>query len=113
MATFPSYAELAAAPLQTDGGVAALSADFTASAAADFAFLHVVTDIALTAVGVQGHFGALEHQQQLGFVLMQAFEQLIEGLVACFLGEQRIKALRQGTLGVWVLDGELTLQCDL
>src|ERR1017187_1774197 len=92
--------DLAAGLLQTDEGVAALSAEFTAGAAADLTFFHVVTDISLASVGVQGDFGALEHQQQLGFVLMQAPQQLIERLVACFLAEQDIKALRQGALGL-------------
>jgi hypothetical protein len=45
--------EFAAGLLQTDEGVAALSADFAAGAAADFAFFHVVTDIALAAVAAR------------------------------------------------------------
>jgi hypothetical protein len=80
-----------------------LSADFTAGAAADFTLFHVFTDIALAAVGVQGDFGALEHQQQLGIVLIQALEQLIERLAASFLAKHSIEALRQGTLGFFVI----------
>ena len=43
--------------LQADEGVPALPAEVAAGSAADFAFFHVVTDIALAVVEVQGISG--------------------------------------------------------
>jgi hypothetical protein len=69
---------LLASLLQRQEGIAASSAILTAGAAADLAEGHRVADILLRTVGVERRLGALEGDQQFGFALLEAGEQLIE-----------------------------------
>ena len=53
---------------------------------------HVIANIALTAIRVQWDLRALQYQEQLGLIQVNAPEQTVEGRVAGLLGEDRVKS---------------------
>ena len=88
-------AELAAGLLQTGEAIAAAFAQIAAGAAADLAPLHVASDVAFAAVGMQDDVRAFEHQQQLLLVRVQPLEGLVESGKGGALGEDGVEARRQ------------------
>ena len=63
---------------EPEEGIATVSPDITASAAADLALGHVAADVALGTVGMQWDLGVIQHGQQFGLVGMQPHEQAIK-----------------------------------
>jgi len=94
--------------------IAATLAQVAAGAAADLAPLHVTSDIAFAAVGMQDDVRALEHQQQLLLVGVQPLEQLVEGGEGGALGEDgvvtRLKRRGQCRIGIALIGFEVRVQ---
>ena len=66
-----------------------------ARAATDLSLFHVIANVCLTAIGVQGNFGPLQHLQKLSLVDVNAFESLVQCGEPSFVRKYLIKALRQ------------------
>lgn len=78
--------------LEAGEGIPTASSGIAAGPTADLVFLDVVTNIALTPVGVKGDIGALQDQEQFGLIAMNPLEGLVESLKTCALGEDPIEA---------------------
>ena len=63
-----------------------------ACGAADFAFFHVVTNVAFTQIVLQRDVRTRENQQQLGLIAVQALQSLIQGCEAGPGGAQRVES---------------------
>lgn len=86
------YAELLAGFVQAGESIARPAPIAGAGGAGDFSFDDVPSDVALGQVVVQGDVGSLEHEQQLGFVVTQSLERLVEGLEVGFGAAQLIES---------------------
>src|SRR5882724_10173414 len=71
-------AELAAGLGEAEKGVSAVAAGVAAGAAADLSPGDVAADVVLGSIGVQGDLWAVEDEEQLGLVGVEASKQLVE-----------------------------------
>lgn len=85
-------AVLATGFLQTCKGGTALAPQIAPGPPADFAFLDMLPDVPFAAVGMQRHFWARQHQEQLRFVAVQSLERLVQGRKRRLLGKDLLKA---------------------
>jgi hypothetical protein len=81
---------------ETRKGIAAITPEIAAGAAADFALGHVAADGVLGTVGMQRDLWPVERHQQLGFVGMKPGEQPIEGGKAGAALEDAVETSAQG-----------------
>jgi hypothetical protein len=73
-----SSAEFEASFCQAQEAVSAIAIRVTAGAAADLSPGHLTANVIFRSVGVERDFGPVEHQEQLGLVFVQPFEQTVE-----------------------------------
>ena len=85
-------AEFLAGLFQAGEGIAGTSTVVRAGGAGDFSFDDVLADVALAEVVVQRDVGTFEDQEQLGFVVAQTFERLVQGLEVGLGAAQFIEA---------------------
>lgn len=85
---------------QAGEGIACAAAILGACGAGDFSFDHVLADVILAEVVVQGDVGSFEHEQQFGLVLVQALERLVQRLEVGLGLAQRIEALVDVAFGL-------------
>jgi hypothetical protein len=83
--------QLLARFLQAEERITASAAIFGAGRRADFSFFDDVADIPLAQIIVERDFGALQHQQKVWLVLLEAPERESEGDEASFLGKDLLE----------------------
>jgi hypothetical protein len=80
--------------LQTCERISAFSSRFTARAATDFAFFHVIPDSLFTEVVVKRNPGLVQDSEQLMLVVPQTLQGLVESRITGFGTTKRFKPSR-------------------
>lgn len=80
-------AELSAGFHQAEQDVPSLAAGLSDGSARDLAFDDDRPDVVFGPIGVERNFGAVQHPQQVGLLLAQPTQQLVERDVAANLAE--------------------------
>jgi hypothetical protein len=88
-------AQFPAGLVQAGERVAASAALVAAGSAADFLPHHMIADVAFTVIGVKRYLRPVKHQQEFGFIAVNAQQELGEFRVACHAQEDGIKPFSQ------------------